>query len=132
MLALYGAIALTAVALGSTAPFFYWLLPRVLGEPVMRWIRVTEHSGCEEGPDLRRNTRTTRAGAIFKALFWNMPYHAEHHLSPSVPFFALPAFHQKIGDKLHPVGSGYFAVHGEVIGVMRAGEHLSPSRRKAA
>jgi len=23
-------------------------------------------------------------------LFWNMPYHAEHHMLPAVPFHALP------------------------------------------
>lgn len=132
MVAIYGAIALVAIALGRPEPLFYWIIPRIMGEPVMRWIRVTEHSGCEESPDLRKNTRTTRAGPLFKALFWNMPYHAEHHLSPSVPFFALRAFHEEIGHKLHPIGAGYFAIHGEVLRIMRAGEHLSPSQRKAA
>ena len=31
---------------------------------------------------------------------WNMNYHAEHHLSPMVPFHALPALHEVVKDRL--------------------------------
>lgn len=115
MLALYAAIGIAAYATGTTAILTLWIVPRLLGEPVMRWIRVTEHTGCDEVADLRRNTRTTRANTVFKALFWNMSYHAEHHLCPAVPFHALGRLHEAVGDKLHPVGESYPAVHGHVI-----------------
>lgn len=115
MLALYGALAAISVAVGSAALLIYWIIPRLMGEPMMRWIRVTEHVGCEETGDLRRNTRTTRASRLFHLLFWNMSYHAEHHLCPAVPFHALPDLHNAVGDRLHPVGEGYIPVHREIL-----------------
>ncbi len=38
-----------------------------------------------------------------------MPYHAEHHIFPTVPFHALPEFHQKVGAQLQEVSHGYHA-----------------------
>jgi len=115
MLALYGAIAVGAVVLQTWAPLVYWIIPRLMGEPVMRWIRVAEHVGCEYTADLRRNTRTTKPSLWLRAIFWNMSYHAEHHLCPAVPFHALAQMHREVGDQLHPVGSGYLAVHRKVL-----------------
>lgn len=116
MLALYAALGATAIATGTGYwLLIYWIIPRLMGEPVMRWVRVTEHTGCEEVADLRRNTRTTNANPLFRALFWNMSYHAEHHLCPAVPFHALGRMHAQVGDRLHPVGKNYFAVHGDVM-----------------
>lgn len=115
MLAMYAAIGIAAYATGTVEVLTLWLVPRLMGEPVMRWIRIAEHTGCDEVADLRRNTRTTRAGRLFHALFWNMSFHAEHHLCPVVPFHALGKLHEKVGDKLHPVGESYPAVHRHVI-----------------
>jgi fatty acid desaturase len=116
MLLLYGALAASSVALGTADPLIYWLLPRLMGEPVMRWIRVAEHVGCEYSPDLRRNTRTTNPSLLLRGIFWNMSYHAEHHLCPAVPFHALPKLHRDFGHELHPVGSGYLSVHRQILG----------------
>ncbi len=113
-LAIYAAIAIVALAAESWAPLVYWLIPRVLAEPVMRSIRVVEHTGCEEGPDLRKNTRTTRMNPLLTFFFWNMPYHAEHHICPAVPFHKLPAFHREIGNHLKQA-PGILTVHWEVL-----------------
>jgi fatty acid desaturase len=115
MLFLYGLVAVGAVATSSWAPLVFWIIPRLMGEPVMRWIRVAEHVGCEYTADLRRNTRTTRPSLLLRGIFWNMSFHAEHHLCPAVPFHALPKLHREAGHHLHPVGSGYLAVHREVL-----------------
>lgn len=115
MLALYAALTAGAIATASWAPLLYWIIPRLMGEPVMRWIRVAEHVGCEYTPDLTRNTRTTRPSLLLRAIFWNMSYHAEHHLCPAVPFHALPKLHREAGHLLLPVASGYLAVHREVL-----------------
>lgn len=114
-LVLYAAIAVIAIATGSLAPLFYWIIPRLVGEPFMRWIRIAEHAECPEVPDLRENTRTTKAPAWFNLLFWNMSYHSEHHLFPKVPFHALPRLHEAIGDQAHPVGESYSKVHATVL-----------------
>ena len=74
-----------------------WIAPRVAGEPIQRIIRVAEHVGCDESPDLLRNTRTTLTNRFVNAIAWQMPYHAEHHLFPNVPFHALPAVHALVG-----------------------------------
>ena len=36
------------------------------------------------------NTRTTLTNGLMRLLMWNMPFHTEHHLYPSIPFHRLP------------------------------------------
>ena len=120
ILCIYLAIALTAIAFQSWLPLWLWVLPRLLGEPFMRWLRIAEHAECAESADLTENTRTTKAQGWLHASFWNMPYHSEHHLCPAVPFHVLPEFHAEVADKLLPVASGYLSVHGEVLRKLRA------------
>ncbi|MCC7286746.1 MAG: fatty acid desaturase [Burkholderiaceae bacterium] len=112
---LYALIVVVAIAVQSWAIVIYWLLPRVIGEPVLRAIRMAEHTGAEESPDLLRNTRTTLANPAFRILYWNMPYHAEHHLASSVPFHALPELHAELRPHLANVASGYWAVHRDIV-----------------
>ena len=61
IIAIYAGIAAGAVTFGSWAPVTFWILPRLLGEPFMRWVRIAEHAGCAETGDLRENTCTARA-----------------------------------------------------------------------
>jgi fatty acid desaturase len=42
---------------------------------------------------------------------WNMPFHAEHHLYPSLPFHAAPEAHALLAPQLEHIGAGYWAVH---------------------
>ena len=84
-----------------------WDANTAIGVPVARVIRVADHTGCVEGPDLRRYARTVMTDPLTRFLCWNMPYHCEHLLAPAVPFHALPAFHRDIGDQLNPVDKGY-------------------------
>ncbi len=122
---IYGAIATTAFWFESWAPVTYWLLPRLMGEPVMRWLRIAEHGECPETPDLRENTRTTYAPRWLHFLFWNMSYHAEHHLSPMVPFHALPRFHERVKDEVFPAADSYGAVHADVLRKITSGEGVT-------
>jgi fatty acid desaturase len=106
----YVVIAAVAVATGWwTAVLIYWIIPRVLAEPVLRLVRLAEHTGMEEGPDPLSNTRTTLTNRVIRFLYWNMPYHAAHHLAPSVPFHALAKLHEQLPE--HPVEDGYVRVH---------------------
>lgn len=115
MVAVYCGVAALALSLGSWAPVIYWLLPRFVGESYARWIRVAEHTGCDEGSDPRANTRTTVTNPFVRTLWWNMPYHAEHHLSASVPFHALGRLHEQVHGRLSVSNGGYFKVHLELI-----------------
>ena len=89
----------------------YWLVPILLGQPFLRLYLMAEHVGCSSGNNMIANARTTISNPIVRTLAWNMPYHTEHHLFPSVPFHALPALHEDIKDQLKFVAPGYIAVH---------------------
>jgi fatty acid desaturase len=47
---------------------------------------------------------------------WNMPFHAEHHLYPSIPFHALKASHEKLRLHFAHVEPGYFKVNRDIVG----------------
>ncbi len=101
-----GALASAAV-FGWTTPFLYWIGPQLLGQPPLRAYLLAEHTGCTEDRNGLTNTRTTLTSAPVRLLMWDMPYHAEHHLFPSIPFHRLADAHALIREKLGFVQPGY-------------------------
>lgn len=110
-------LALAAVSLVHANGFllWFWLLPLAVGQPFLRFVLLAEHSGCSFSADGTANTRTTLTTAPVRWLMWNMPFHAEHHLYPSLPFHALPAAHEAIGPHLQHLDPGYLAVHRRLL-----------------
>jgi fatty acid desaturase len=49
-----------------------------------------------------------------------MPFHAEHHRYPALPFHALPRAHRTMAPKLVHVDRGYWSVHRQIIRSFRA------------
>jgi len=119
LLLVYGCVATVAVMTGSALLLVYWLGPVLLAQPALRAFLLAEHTGCPEVPEMTRNTRTTLTVRLVRLLGWNMPYHAEHHLHPSVPFHALPRLHTRIVDRLAHVSSGYRTAHREIRATFR-------------
>jgi fatty acid desaturase len=119
LLATYAAIATAAVAFGSWAPLTYWVLPAIAGQPLLRLYLFAEHTGCPLVPDMLTNSRTTLTNAVVRFFAWNMPYHAEHHALPSVPFHALPALHRELAADLKIVAPGYLAVQRDILRSLR-------------
>jgi fatty acid desaturase len=118
---LYAAIIAGAVTTGyGMELLLYWVLPRLGGEPFLRLIRIAEHTGAAESPNLLENTRTVLANPVLRFLFWNMPYHAEHHLVPSLPFHALPTLHAEVRPHLRCVSRGYWSVHRDLWRKLRS------------
>jgi fatty acid desaturase len=115
MVALAVAVVAVSIATDSPAVWLYWIGPVLLGQPVLRLFLLAEHSGCSEDADSLSNTRTTLTSAPVRLLFWNMPFHAEHHLYPSIPFHRLPEAHRLIGGRLAHVGAGYVRVHRHLL-----------------
>jgi fatty acid desaturase len=114
-LAVYGlAIALSLVV---QHPWFitYWLLPLAIGQPILRFILIAEHTGCPQNDNPLANTRTTLTAWPIRLLMWNMPFHAEHHLYASIPFHALPQAHDKLANRLMQVAPGYLAVNRQIM-----------------
>ena len=106
--------ALIAVAMGFMAPLYFFFLPSLLAMPFMRAYLITEHTLCSRDQNFLTNTRTTLTVFPVRLLMWNMPFHAEHHLFPSVPFHRLPALHDRIGGRFAHVAPGYVATNRRV------------------
>jgi fatty acid desaturase len=114
-LAVYAVILLVSIVTGSPAALIFWLVPALLGQPFLRCYLLAEHTGCPLVADMLRNTRTTRSLAPIRRLAWNMPYHAEHHACPWLPFHALPAAHLLLERKIAVQAPGYVAVNRAII-----------------
>jgi len=87
----------------------YWLGPAVLGQPALRLYQIMEHGGAAFGDQPFRNARTLTTNPVMRWYHWNMPYHAEHHLFPNVPFHALPKLRPYLLEQLEVVEPGYVA-----------------------
>ena len=111
----YAAAIVISLATGSTLVLWFWLLPRLVGEPVMRIARLSEHAGRPRTADVTENTPSLRVPAPLRVLAWNMPYHAEHHVAPSVPFHALPRLHELVDPRLQGRDGGYLAAQLDIL-----------------
>ena len=88
------------------------VLPALVGQPFLRAYLLAEHAGCDEGAgNMLANTRTLLTLRPVRWLAWNMPFHAEHHSFPAVPFHALPRLHAVMRDELKHFEPGYIAFH---------------------
>jgi fatty acid desaturase len=119
LLGLYVLAALASTALSSPALLYLGLGPALLGQPFLRLYLLAEHTGCPLVSSMLENSRTTRSLAPIRRLAWNMPYHAEHHAYPALPFHALPAAHRLLRSKIAVQAPGYVAVHREIVAGLR-------------
>jgi len=113
-LAGYALLLLISLLTSSAALWWYWILPALLGQPLLRLYLLAEHSGCDLGDNMLENSRTTYTVPWLNFLAWNMPYHAEHHYLASVPFHALPALHAYTGQWVKYRGDGYYRVNRDI------------------
>ena len=102
--------ALCAVA-GTTVLLWFWIVPLLLGQPMLRLYLLAEHTGCPLSRDMLENSRTVHTNALVRFLAWNMPYHAEHHAYASLPFHALPRAHAALAPFIRNQPRGYARVH---------------------
>ena len=107
LIAVYGLAALSLLV--SPLILWLWVIPVLLGQPVLRLYLLAEHGDCPQVTDMFANTRTTLTTALVRFLAWNMPYHTEHHVWPQVPFHRLPALHKAMKSHLAVTADGYVA-----------------------
>lgn len=107
MLALYACVTVSCLAFSLMEILYVWLIPLLLGQPFLRLYLLAEHADCPTVSDMFENTRTTFTTWMLRRLAWNMPFHAEHHVYPTVPFHRLGDLHQKIGPYLKVTEYGY-------------------------
>jgi fatty acid desaturase len=115
LLAYAGIVAVSTLWGHPEFLFFYWVLPLAVGQPLLRFVLLAEHTGCPNDDNPLINTRTTLTLWPLRWLMWNMPYHAEHHLYPSIPFQALPAAHGQLKPYFERVDAGYVQVHRGIV-----------------
>ena len=111
MLAAYLALLAGSIAFGSTALLHIWLIPMLIGQPLLRLYLMAEHGRCAYVANMLENSRTTFTNAAVRWLAWNMPYHAEHHSYPAVPFHKLPELHRLAAEHLMVTEKGYTRFH---------------------
>ena len=93
----------------SDVLLWVWIVPMLLGQPFLRVYLLAEHGDCPFVANMLENSRTTFTNRLVRFVAWNMPYHAEHHACPTVPFYQLPALHGAIRDALKTTSPGYVA-----------------------
>lgn len=107
MLVVYALAGLSLAV--SPAVLLLWLGPVLLGQPVLRLYLLAEHGDAPQVANMLENSRTTFTNRIVRFLAWNMPYHAEHHSLPQVPFHRLPDLHGVMQAHLATTAEGYAA-----------------------
>jgi fatty acid desaturase len=108
-------VATTWYGLASIAGFGTFLLAWPIGHLALGLFVMPEHTGLgSEGSQLHR-TRSTTSNALVRTAMWNMPYHAEHHEYPAVPFHAAPRLSRRIDAAIENRVSGYLAFHAEAV-----------------
>jgi len=114
-LAFYALVATVSVATHSMAAVWLWIVPMMVGQVFLRPYLLAEHTGCGHSRDMLENTRTTFTNAVVRRFAWNMPYHAEHHAYPAVPFHALPGLHALLADHIVHTAPSYRAATATVM-----------------
>jgi len=115
MLLIYALIVM-AILIGADYLFWYLVLPRILGNPILYLFTLIQHVDMEEDQlDLRRSTRSFETNDFNRFLYMNMNYHVEHHMYPTVPFHALPALNRAVKDQLPEPDPGFFLTNYRVL-----------------
>jgi fatty acid desaturase len=114
-LAGYALAVALSLLLGTPLLVWIWIVPALLGQPFLRAYLLAEHTRCPHVANMLENTRTTFTTSLVRFVAWNMPYHAEHHSYPAVPFHQLPRFHKVVAEHLRTTERGYIRFHGKLV-----------------
>tara|TARA_R110000868_G_scaffold266583_1_gene525800 strand:+ start:10233 stop:11135 length:903 start_codon:yes stop_codon:yes gene_type:complete len=88
----------------------YWL-PVVCYLMLTFFLTTAEHTGCDMSKNAMKNARSVHAGPLFRFLFWQFNYHAEHHEYPTVPSSNLHRLYLLIGDQEQHPSDSYTCTH---------------------
>lgn len=119
VLAVHLVLSITFIVTGQwilllVVTFARWLAP---------WLSFmlieTQHAGLRSNdPDFRRCCRTILLGPLTRFLYWNMNYHVEHHMYPSVPFYNLGKLRQAIVIDLPPASHGLWRAWAQMLPIL--------------
>ncbi|HTP27852.1 MAG TPA: fatty acid desaturase [Anaeromyxobacteraceae bacterium] len=119
-LAIYAAVILLALWSWSVLPLLLVGLTNIFGTWLMVVYSDTQHAGlAEDVLDHRLNCRTVIMNRLHRYLYWNMGWHVEHHMFPTVPYHALPRLHMEVRDDMPAPYRGLFAAWREIVPALR-------------
>jgi fatty acid desaturase len=79
----------------------------------------TQHVGLADNvPDFRLCCRTFTLNPVVRVLYWQMNFHTEHHMYPTVPCYHLARLHEAVREDLPPCADGLLAVWREIGPIM--------------
>ena len=107
---------------GGYTGAYYLFLGYWIGHAILSIYLIPEHNGLPHKGSILERTRTIRTNPLLLYLMWNMPYHAEHHAFPAIPYHALPKLHALLKEHLVNEVDGYPRFHAKVL----SGEIKSP------
>ena len=104
--------------------YWYLILLVTFGHFVAMWYKILthmpQHLGLRSGvADWRQSTRTYIADPISRFFYWNMNYHAEHHMFAAVPYYNLPKLRKEIEWDLPKASKGLIGTWIELFKVMK-------------
>ena len=105
-----------ALIIAISIYFHLWLIPILVtfapfyGGILQTLCNTTQHIGLVDNiPDFRLCCRTIIINPVFEVLYWQMNYHTEHHMYPTVPCYNLKKLHKLIKHDLPPTPQGLWA-----------------------
>jgi fatty acid desaturase len=117
--AIYAAVIVLALAMGSILPLMVIGLPSVYGAWHYVLVGLLQHGALADNViDHRLNSRTVYINPISRFIYWNMNYHIEHHMFPMVPYHRLPELHARIRDDLPEPTPSILAGYREMVPVL--------------
>ena len=136
--AIWEARAVLLFHLGVATIAYLWLpglwlllLGQWLGHAMLAFYLVFEHNGLPHEGTILQRTRTLYTSRWMCLLMWNMPYHAEHHAYPAIPWHNLPALHELWKDRVFWIQKGLPPLHKDIVSQLMRGEEFSEEARKA-
>jgi fatty acid desaturase len=80
----------------------------------------TQHVGLQDNvADFRLNCRTFLLNPLPRFLYWQMNYHIEHHMYPTVPCYRLKQLRKTIQHDLPPASVGLVQVWQEITAILQ-------------
>lgn len=116
MLSIYGGLVVSGIVFQTAAPFIYFFVPRFIGGWAMNLYINTQHMCMAENvEDHRYSSRTIKCNWLERLLYWNMNYHIEHHMFPTVPFHSLRALRQEIQQHLPVATNSVLSANRQIL-----------------
>ena len=112
-------VGLLVLAIFVHSGFWGIIVGQLVGHCLLAAYLTPEHNGLPHEGDILEKTRSMNTNRMIRLLMWNMPYHAEHHAFPAVPFHALPRLSEHVHDELKHSNRGYIRFHTHVLTHLR-------------